>query len=140
MNLLLVVLLDLTRIDEFLQLALDLGSNLLLLVIIAKDNGRILCASIVSLTVLGRRVVELKEELDQVLKVGSRIIEFDVKYFDVTRSSRAHLAVGGIQYGIYFGRHETDFGFFDGVWKLFLEIDFHILLCPPGWCRQDDRK
>jgi hypothetical protein len=127
MNRLLVVRLDLTRIDEVLQLGLDLGGNLLLLVIIAKDNGRILWASIVSLTVHGRRVVELKEELDEVLKVGGGIIEFDVEDFNVTRSSGAHLAVGRIQHSIFVGRHETDFGFFDRIGKLFLEVDLHIL-------------
>ena len=126
MNLLLGVL-DLTPIDEVLQLGLDLGGNLLLLVVVAKDNGRILCAGIVSLTVFGSRVVELKEELDKVLKVGSGIIELDVEDFNVTRCSGAHLAVGGIQHGIFVGRHETDFGFFNRVGKLFLEVDLHIL-------------
>jgi hypothetical protein len=125
-NLLLGVL-DLSRIDEVLQLCLDLGGNLLLLGIIAKDNGRVLWASVVSLTVLGRRVVELKEELDEVLKVGGGIIELDVKDFNVTRRSGAHLTVGWIQHGIFVWRHKTDFGLFDGIGKLFLEVYLYIL-------------
>jgi hypothetical protein len=124
---LLLGILDLTRIDKILQLCLDFGGNFLLLGIIAKDNGRVLCASIVSLTVLGRWVVELKEELDEVLKVGSGIIELYVEDFDVTRRSGAHLAVGGIQHGIFVWGHETDFGLFDGIGKLFLKVYLYIL-------------
>jgi hypothetical protein len=102
---LLLGILDLTRIDKILQLCLDFGGNFLLLGIIAKDNGRVLCASIVSLTVLGRRVVELKEEFDEFLIMFLGFIEFNVKDFDVFGTSRAHLSVLGKSTEIQVSNH-----------------------------------
>jgi len=117
------VLFDFPLVDELLQFTLDLGRDLFLLVVAAKDGRSVLRASVVPLPILGGRVMELKEKSHQRFKSRRGIVELDKEHFHVTGSSRANLAVVGIWDGIVgHGAHETNFGLFDGVRKLLLEV------------------
>ena len=75
-----------------------------------RATGRILCAGIVPLTILGDGIVELEEESNDMFKIFVRLIEFDVEDFDVTSASRADLTVRRIHHGIGIRRHESNRG------------------------------
>lgn len=99
---------------QTLEFGHDLGGNLLLFLVLAKDDTPVLRSHVVTLTIERRGIVELKEKSHQGFVVGGRIVQFDHQDFDMSRGSGADLAVGGILHGVGVGAHETDRRRLDG--------------------------
>lgn len=79
-----------------LEFLFDLLRDMRLFFTVGKDPTRVLKASVVALTIFQGRVVKAEKEADEFFKVLSRIVQFYIQNFDVTRTASADLAVSRV--------------------------------------------
>jgi hypothetical protein len=114
-----------SRIHQILKLLFHSRRNLVLFLVVTKNDGGILRPRVVSLSILGGRIMKLKEEANQLLKrffITSVIGQFHVKNFHVPRRPAAHLFVRRIFHCLGVGRHESDSRLGNSARKRFLEV------------------
>jgi hypothetical protein len=138
------VIFDFPVLDEILQFVLDLESNLLLLLVTTKDDGRVLRTSIIALSIQGGGIVKEKKEPKEGFQ-GRRsrygLVELHVQDFDVPSLPRTNLTIGRIRYGLRVGRHEADLRRFNDIRKLLLKVlDNELFRAPVTSCRSCARK
>mmetsp|Transcript_567 Transcript_567/g.1246 ORF Transcript_567/g.1246 Transcript_567/m.1246 type:complete len:202 (+) Transcript_567:398-1003(+) len=132
---LLVVGLDVPRVDVPLELRLDFFGDRRLLRRRAKDDAPVLRPSVVSLRVERGRVVKGVKKPHQVLEDFRRLrgllSQLDVEDLDVARPAAADLTVGGILHPVRVRVHEADLGVGDAPRVLLLEVLDDELFGPP---------
>ncbi len=114
---------DHARFDQILQLFFYLLRNLLLFLVTTENATRILKTCIVALSIFSGRIMKLKEESDELFEMSFWIVQLYVQHFDISRCTRADLRVAWVLYSVIcIGTHEPNFGIFDAVGELLLEI------------------
>mmetsp|Transcript_828 Transcript_828/g.2004 ORF Transcript_828/g.2004 Transcript_828/m.2004 type:complete len:203 (-) Transcript_828:44-652(-) len=122
---------NLTSRHGLLQFGLDLSCNGNLFITVAKNPTGILRPRIISLAILGRRIMKHEKELNQFFEMRFRIIEFNIEHLNMPRYPTAHVFVAWVLDCIGVGTHESDLGILDTIGISSLKVLNNILLSSP---------
>ena len=104
----LFIFLDFLLRTEYLKSLFDFFGCLFLFIIIVKYNWCILYASIINLSVQGRRIMESEEMLNYLLMRCLSAIVKQMKYLDMSGLILAYVFIGRAFFYIWVGVHKTD--------------------------------